>query len=267
MFSLLKSTINLYLKHFWLYLKTISPLLIPAAALPFIGHYASLGRLNIVFSALFGIILIIIGLFTEITMISVSGQLIKTVDAKVKIKIQKEWKHATRKFPSYLYLKIITIIIILSLPLIITSFQNYLPNYIFDPLRIIAIAWIAAFSLLFLLSPYVLIIENQQAVSAIKKSKELFLRQPFRIILKLTAGIICFGIILILMSSIADILIAIILKQTDILFNPYLSPWWQKLTSSVCSMLILPLIIILITLMFHESQAGNRTGDTYPVKN
>lgn len=277
MLSIIKSTINLYLKNFWLYLKIIFPLLIPVAVLPLIGHYTSLGRLNIVFSTLFGIILIIIGMFIEIIMISASYQLIKAGNVKVQIPLQQKWKQAGHKFFSYLYLKIITTVIVLSLPLIVKSFQNYLPNYIFNPLRIIAIAWIAVFTLLFLFSTYILIIENQQVISAIKKSKELFLRRPFGIILKLAGGIVCFGAILIVMSIITEIILAVILKQTYILFNPYLSPWWQKLTMNVYTLLGLPLLVILMTIIFadltaiakakHESKTSDRTGDTYPVKN
>ena len=267
MISLLKSTINLYLKHFWLYLKIISPLLIPVAVLPIIGHYASLGRLSIVFSTLFGVILMIIGLFIEVIMISASYQLITTTDAATQISLKQKWQEAGHKFFSYLYLKILTAIIVLSLPLIVKSFQNYLPNYIFNPLRAIALAWIALFTLLFLFSAYVLIIENQQVIPSIKKGKELFLQRSLSIILKLTGGLLCFGAMLIVISIITDIIIAVILKQTYILFNPYLSPWWQKLTGSVCALLGMPLITILTTYLFYESKTSDRTGDTRPTKN
>lgn len=267
MFSLIKSTINLYIKHFWLYLKIISPLLIPVAVLPIIGHYASLGRLSIVFSTLFGVILMILELFVEVIMISSSYQLITTTDAAAQISLKQKWHEGVRKFFSYLYLKIITAIVVLSLPLIVKSLQNYLPNYIFNPLRIIATAWIAVFTLLFLFSAYVLIIENKQAISSIKKSKKLFLQKPFGIILKLIGGATFLGTILILMSMITNVIIAISLKQTYILLNPYLSPWWQKLTINIYGLLGLPLFVILITYLFHESKTSDRTGDTYPVKN
>ncbi len=267
MFSLLKSTINLYIKHFWLYFKIISPLLIPAAALPVIGHYASLGRLSIVFSTLFGVILMIIGLSVEVIMISASYQLITKTDGIAQISLKQKWQEAGRKFFSYLSLKIITAIIVLSLPLMVKSLQNYLPNYIFDPLRIIAIAWIAVFTLLFLFSAYVLIIENKRATSAIKKGKELFLLRPLNVILKLTGGLLCFGAMLIVISIITEIVIAVILKQTYILFNPYLSPWWQELIINIYGLLGLPLFVILITYLFHESKTSDRTGDTCPVKN
>jgi len=262
MLSLLKKTTNLYLKNFWLYLKIISPLLIPLLALRLIAHYTYLGRLTIIFSTLFGIILVIVALLVEISLISTSYRLLKT-------KGTDDYTPASNSslFFPYLYLKIIIALITLSLPLFLKSLQNYVTDTVFYFFNIISFGWIVAWAFLLLFGPYVLIIKKMNTAKSLKYSINLFLQKPISIILKFSSGVIFFGLILVILGSLTNVLIAVLIDQTAILFNPYLSPWWQKLVIDIYTLLGLPIVVIITTIIFYEIRTSNRAGNSYPAKN
>jgi hypothetical protein len=254
MLSLLKKTTNLYLKNFWLYLKIISPLLIPLLALRLIAHYTYLGRLTIIFSTLFGVILGIASILIEIIIIKSSYRLL-TADsgAIVKISLKQQWKQAARAFFPYLYLKILIGVIILSLPFALKLIGSYLvlPQDLYI-LTIIMVVWIISFVLLFLFSTYSFVIEKQRGSRALKRSASLFLSRPFYTLYRFLGGIAFFGGILIILASLTKIIIALLADKIFVLFNPYLSLWWQKLLIDIYALLAMPIVVIITTIIFYD---------------
>jgi len=252
MFILTKKIIKTYFSQFWFYIKIILPMLLPLLTLRLIGHYLYLGgRLTLIFSTLFGLILLVLGVIIEIILIQVSWQIIKQTQSATNLK--QQWKKAMSVFWSYLGLKILLAIITCSVPFILSWIKPGIENeFLKLIINLVIITWLAGFSILFIFSNYILITEKSGIIKALDKGTDLLVQKPLETIIKFIINILIIAIIIIFISIITNVIIAIINRQMYILTNPYLSPWWQKLVIDVYAVLSLPLLIILSTIMFAD---------------
>lgn len=261
MFSLIKSTLKIYFTHFWFYCKAISPILFAHVALPIIAHYAYFGRLTVVFSTTLGIALTILLFFIDIILIHSSYH--HLTQPTIKLSVIQEYRNAGTIFFRYIGLVVFTGLITGSIPLLFQIALNYTTNtsLVVTLSKIVSVSWMASFVILFIFSFYVLIIEKYPLRRTIIKGANLFLFKPFLFTGKLIGSVLFFGMCLVILAAGTTSLLALITGETAFVFNSQLatiySPWWQQLVMSVYAILGLPLLIIVTSILYRESQTSH----------
>lgn len=257
--KLFQTSISLYFHNFWLFFVIISPLVIPVVVLRIAMRYMYLGNLTLIYSILFGFILSIIGIFVEYILIKTSYELL--VPATVPFSIKKKWAEAKKQFWPFLFLKILVSIIVISLPFLLGTILNALKfgSLISTLGLIINLAWLVIMALLFLFSSYALIIEKLNLKKALGRSLQLIKQQPITTTLSFIVILIAFGIILVLLASITQVVIAMLTGTLNILTNEYMSLWWESLVQQIYLFISLPFIVCLTTVLYHNLTKKNET--------
>jgi len=251
---LIKQSLKQYFQPFPLYLFAILPLIIPTISLRIISQYTYIGSLKIVYGTLFGVILAIIAMLVEIVLIKKTFALIQNQPVP-----KSTWKYAWNKFIPYAVIKIIIAIATLSLPRLLQYIGPKITDsqQIFQIFSIIIIVWVTLSVLIFLFVSYVFLIKETTITQAFKQGVAMFSRKPLYIFIELFINIIIFGIILILAASVVTLIIAIVTKQINLLFNPYLDIWWQNIIIDVFAFFALPFIVIVTTLIYTKLNSSH----------
>jgi hypothetical protein len=101
-----------------------------------------------------------------------------------------------------------------------------------------------------------LIIENCSIKQAVIKGINLFLTKPFLFTGKLIGSALFYGICLVILAACTSSLLALIMGETNLLFNPQLasiySPWWQQLVINGYAIFGLPLLVITTSILYKD---------------
>lgn len=260
--QLISQTIKIYHRNLKIIFKILSLLIAPILVLRLLFHYANLQFLEIFYALLFGALAALLGIVVKIMIIYLIPPARASSDDQVAsaarlrtLQFKNLFKQSIRKSLSYIWIVVITTFITLSVPLFGNALLGFdLANYYNYLIYFIIILWSFIFSLLFVFVIYGLVLANKKGLSAIFYSKDLVLKSPLEIALKIIILLLFFGAWLILLSAIINSAIAVLIGQFDQLTRDL--PWWANITVDLCAILGLPFLIIGGGLLFQSAEGG-----------
>lgn len=254
---ILTTTLNLYRHNFWLFLLILAPLFLPVLGLRLIMHFTYLGKLEFIYIVLFGLIFSFISLLVEYILIYTSNQLL--TDPAGLVPLKKQWAGVFKKFPPFIWLKILISVILLSIPTLLVTLAHYLVPSLQLFVGNFNIVWLGTFIVLFMFSGYALIVEGLPGTKALTRSSYLLMMNPLKLITSFIVVLVLFGLGLIILASLTTIAVALISGTYDIIASEYLTLWWETLIQQIYLILSLPLLTCLTTVLYQEARQTAET--------